>query len=210
MESSPRELSSNGNLRLIIVCRQELGKGTDLVINSLPLLLDSFPQVSLDVVGAGNELENLKYRAKLLGLEDRVTFHGRVEQARVLSILRKSDLFCYPTSSEGFPKSVLEALASGLPVITTRVSVLPHLIDPECGVILDKPSAAALADSIKRIGSDRNMYRQMSEKAIQVAAGYTLENWGVFIQEELRRSWGAKFLNSVGEQKSRHIDSIWS
>lgn len=190
-----RSLPSDGKLKIIIVCRQEERKGTDIVIDAMPLLLNGFPHASLDVVGGGSLLERLKDQSLLLEIGGRVNFHGMVEQSDVVHLLKQAHVFCYPTSaSEGFPKVVLEALASGLPVITTRVSVLPQLIGNGCGVLLDEPSAHAIAAAVKDICFDETKYSQMSSKAIETARQYTLENWRDYIGETLREAWGADSL----------------
>ena len=196
---SPRTLFADGSLRLIIACRQEEKKGTGIVIESLPLIRKRFPNVTLDVVGDGSLLAELKEQAGLLGLADIVTFHGKVPQSRVPELMKQADIFCYPTSaSEGFPKVVIEALASGLPVITTAVSVLPHLIGSGCGIILDSASSKNLAEAVISIGSDEPTFRQMSARSIETARAYTLENWGEFIGKELRQAWGVPSLNGHG------------
>lgn len=196
----PRALPGKGRLRLIIACRHEERKGADKVIDGLPLILKAFPYATLDIVGGGSLLSKLKHRAESLRVADRVTFHGKVAQAQVTELLRRADIFCYPTTaSEGFPKVVIEALATGLPVITTRVSVLPHLVGLGCGVILDQASPEDLAEAVEEICSNDEIYRRMSAKAIEVAAAYTLENWAEFIGNELRHSWGLSSLNEKGK-----------
>lgn len=190
LNALPRELSGNRKLRMIIACRQEEGKGTALVIDSLPIILGNFPYASLDVVGGGSLLGKLKEQVKSLRLDDKVTFHGKVVQARVVELLRDSDIFCYPTSaSEGFPKVVIEALACGLPVVTTRVSVLPQLIGSGCGALLDKATPEDMAVAVREICSDRSKYTSMSARAIETARQYTLENWRDSIGEALRKTW---------------------
>lgn len=187
----------DGRLKIIIACRQEERKGTDAVITSMPSILASFPSASLDIVGGGSLLEKLREQSVSCGVADRVIFHGKVEQSEVLDLLRQAHVFCYPTSaSEGFPKVVLEALASGLPVITTKVSVLPQLIGNSCGVLLDEPSSRAIADAVKTICLDEAKYHQMSSKAVETARQYTLENWRDSIGETLREAWKVTSLSS--------------
>lgn len=185
-----RNLDERKAPRLIIVARQEHGKGTNIVIQSLPKLLAEFPSLQLDVVGDGSALVGLKQLASELLVAERVKFHGKVNHDEVLRLLQQADLFCYPTDSEGFPKAVLEALATGLPVITTKVSILPNLIGQGGGVLLDAATPTNLANAVHRCLSDESLYRQMSIRAITTAREYTLENWRDTIGRHLRSAWG--------------------
>lgn len=184
---SPRRARS----RLIIVCRQEKRKGTSSVIRSLPLIRTFLPSVTFDVVGTGTEMERLRELTQDLRLTQQVTFHGQVRHSRVLQLLRQSDLFCYPTtSSEGFPKAVLEALAMGLPVITTRVSVLPQLLKTGCGLLMDSTEPGAIAGAVREILLDSARYSAMSKRAVQTARAYSLEDWRDRIAALLQSAWG--------------------
>lgn len=177
--------------RLVIACRQEKEKGTIKVIEALPELVRSVPGIQLDVVGDGGFLPALRDRTQDLGLVDRVAFRGHVPQTEVITAMRRGDLFCYPTSaSEGFPKVVLEAMASGLPVITTRVSVLPRLIEGGAGVLLDDDSPATVARAVKECLSSPRRYADMSAAAAATARSYSLERWSEAIGAELRSAWG--------------------
>jgi glycosyltransferase involved in cell wall biosynthesis len=177
-------------VRLIIVCRQERGKGVEALIKSIPLIKKYVPLVYLDIVGDGSLLPEFKNIAASLNLSDAVTFHGRVDHHKVINLLRQSDLFCFPTRSEGFPKSVLEALACGLPVITTAVSVLPRLING-CGKIIDSVSPEAIARAVKSCASDPGRYSEMSNHAARTAKQYSLERWRDGIGDRLQSAWGS-------------------
>lgn len=180
-----------GRARLIIACRQVREKGTGLVVESLPWLLESFPRAHLDVVGDGDDLAAFKDLAFKLKVDGCVTFHGNVAHTTLLALLQDADLFCYPTSaSEGFPKVVLEALACGLPVVTTRVSVLPHLIGTGCGQILNGVAPDAIALAVKSCLSSPERYRAMSRQATITARQYSLERWRDAIGARLASAWG--------------------
>ncbi len=192
----PLTLPTDGRIKLTIACRQEPRKGTDVVIESMSDILRAFPNASLDVIGDGSLLPKLKRLARDCGVDDKVHFHGKLEHAKVVSLMQQNHVFCYPTSaSEGFPKVVLEALASGMPVITTKVSVLPDLIANGCGILLDSPSPTELSNAVINICSDNRRYEQMSAKAIETAQRYSLEDWRDLIGETLRKAWNVTSLS---------------
>lgn len=179
------------NPHLIIVCRQEVLKGTAIVIQACALLLDANPALLLDVVGAGTDLADFQNQAISLGLKKQVRFHGQVNHQEVVRLLRSANLFCYPTAaSEGFPKVVLEALATGLPVITTPVSVLPQLLTRGGGVLINERTPEAVARAVQYCLSNRVRYTTMSRMAIETAKEYSLESWRDQIGAHLEAVWG--------------------
>jgi glycosyltransferase involved in cell wall biosynthesis len=193
LEANSKERSppASDDVRLIIVARQEPLKGTHVLLLSLPLIRRDLPCISLDVVGDGSALPRFQQLALELGVQDSVRFHGRVDHAGVLRLLHSADLYCLPTAeSEGFPKSVHEAMACGLPVITTPVSVLPQLVGNGCGVIMKERTPEAVAEAVLECLSDPERYRRMSAEALRVAATYSLERWRDTIGDLLEDAWG--------------------
>jgi len=185
-----RSLRRDRPLRLTIVCRQDERKGTRVVLEALAALADRLPTATLDVVGDGPDLQAFRVEADSLGVHARVTFHGRLDHEGVLAVLGRTDLFCYPTqASEGFPKVVLEALACGVPVLATPVSVLPSLLSQGGGVIVPQAQADALAAAIISLASDSELYAAMSRGALSTASRYTLEVWGDTIARALSAAW---------------------
>lgn len=185
----PRSYPSGHRIRLITAGRQERGKGTDLVIRSLPLLTNQFPALTLDVVGNGNELGQLKRLADSLDVATRVTFHGQVDHMRVMELLQSADIFCFPTASESFGKVILEALACGLPVITNPVSVLCRLVADGAGQLLKEHTPAAVVDAVRKILSDKETYEDYSRRALEIASDYSLERWRDEIGAILQAAW---------------------
>jgi glycosyltransferase involved in cell wall biosynthesis len=196
----PRSYPSARAVRLITVARQEPGKGTDLIIRALPLLHREFPGISLDVVGDGAAVADLKALSASLSMEGSVRFCGSVSHGHVLELLRSADLFCFPSASEGFPKAVLEALACGLPVVATPISVLPQLLGTGCGVLIEKPAPEALAYGIRQALGSPAVYERLSRKAIETAKGYSLEAWRDAIGAHLAIAWGTL-------KTQKHIDT---
>jgi len=185
-----RERTLGYSPRLIIVCRQEEKKGTGVVLQALPEILKQFPGAHLDVLGDGAALPKFREQAAALGLNEAVTFHGTVPQDEVLRLLGAADLFVFPTgASEGFPKSVLEALASGLPVISTAVSVLPHLLGRGGGGVIVERDPEAVAAGVLSVLTDPDRYDKMSRAAVVTASSRSMENWRDTIGGYLRDAW---------------------
>lgn len=186
----PRVLPSSQAIRLIIVARQEVSKGTDLLLQALSLVRSELPHISLDVVGEGSAMPMFRRFAEELGVEDCVHFYGQVDHASVLALLEAAHLYCLPTTGESFGKGVLEALACGLPVVTTAVSVFPRLIGTRCGVVLEERTIEELAAAIRYCLADPARYKGMSMEAIAAARSYSLERWRNTIGRMIEEAWG--------------------
>jgi len=187
--ATPRHLQPE-RLRLVTVGRQVEAKGTARVIDALPVLRTSLPNVTLLVIGEGADLDRFRSLAIASGVDDLVTFAGRLDHPGVLRALDQCDLFVFPTTaSEGFPKAPLEAMACGLPVVASAVSVLPQLV-AGAGVVLDDVEPAAVAAAILDIARSPDRYAELSRGATQTAARYTLDAWTNVIAARLTERWG--------------------
>lgn len=177
--------------RIVTVGRQEEAKGTRFLIEALPDLKQQFPELHLDVIGDGSYLPQLKSLAERLNLNAHITFWGKLPHPQVIEKLRQAHVFGFPTySSEGFPKVVLEALACGLPVATTRVSALPLVIGQGGGVLMEKATTADTRMALERILADATHYQSLSRQALEVASQYSLEAWRDAIGARLEKAWG--------------------
>jgi glycosyltransferase involved in cell wall biosynthesis len=178
-------------LRLATVGRLTKNKNAEAVIRALPRVREAYPQVSLSVVGDGPygpELKNIVADAEL---ESAVAFHGNLAHDEVLAVLSRSHIFVFPTRvAEGFPKSVLEAMACGLPVVATPVSVIPHLLGKHGGVLLPDAGHEAVAEALKGLIGDSAALAEMSRTVREASRGYTLEEWREVIRAKLSASWG--------------------
>jgi glycosyltransferase involved in cell wall biosynthesis len=113
-------------------------KGVFEAIEVLYRLRRRHPFTTLTVVGSGRDLELFRARVHKRGLTDAVRLCGWLDRQKVQCILRDSDVFLFPSHSEGLPNAVLEAMAAGLPVVATRVGGVPDLIcDGQNGFLVD-------------------------------------------------------------------------
>ena len=98
----------------------------------------------------------------MLGLEDRVTLHGTLSPPEVAQLLADADIACMPSSQEGMPGAVMEAMASGLPVVGTRVNGIAELVrDGETGLLVAAQDPAALAGALAVLVTDSPLRQRM-------------------------------------------------
>jgi len=147
-EIADRVWRPDGRLRLLFLSRVHEKKGLDDLLTALVGLPEL---VELDIYGTGEASYLNKVAAQVsgLGLSGRVHFHGHVDGAVKAKAFRQADLFVLPSYSENFGIVVAEALARGVPVLTTRATPWSGLETHDCGRAVDvgaEPLAAAIFD----------------------------------------------------------------
>jgi glycosyltransferase involved in cell wall biosynthesis len=160
-----------GRRALAVVGRLHRQKGLDWLIRALPPLLRTFPDVDLVVVGHGPDRAALESLARERGVRSRVHFSGWRDD--VPEILAGSQLLLLPSRWEGMPNVVLEAMASGLPVVATRAEGVEELLGSEpSGQIVDFGDSDALVASVAAVLRDPQRGREMGSANRQRAAAY--------------------------------------
>lgn len=106
------------------------------------------PDVTVHLVGAGPLEADLRSQAAALSLGNRVRFHGLRPHPEIAQWMAAADVFCLPSIREGCPNVLLEALASGRPVVATRVGGIPEMIAPGDGLLVPPGDASALAGAL--------------------------------------------------------------
>ena len=138
-------------------------KGVQYLVEAMNTVIQHFPEARLLLVGDGEEREYLEKLADKLNLAEHITFIGRVANQRVPEYLVASDLFVLPSLSEGFPNVILEAMAAGLPIVTTNVSGLSEIVkDGENGFVVETRNPQQLAEKISLLLSDTELRNRFS------------------------------------------------
>jgi glycosyltransferase involved in cell wall biosynthesis len=115
----------------------------------------TLPSATLSVTGSGPEEHALRKLAADLGIASAVTFTGRLATEEVAALLGRADVMLNPSTADNLPVSILEAMAAGVAVVSTRAGGVPRLVrDGETGLLVDVGDAAAMADCAVRVVSD--------------------------------------------------------
>ena len=177
-------------------------KGAHLVLEALERLAESFPNLCYLVVGGagaeGDEEKALQRRAAALGVSDRVVFAGPRRREELPDWYNAADLFVLPSSLEGCPNVVVEALACGTPVVATAVGGIPQLLaDPETGMIVPRRDGAAVAAALAAA------LARPWDRA-RVSAGTSARSWQVVGREQAEEIRAAHAMRSRSFRPRRH------
>jgi glycosyltransferase involved in cell wall biosynthesis len=170
-------------IRLLTVSRIDPRKGLRALPGLVAALAGAGVNVSCDIVGptigliGDSERDAIVRDAAAAGVADRVRMPGPVALDRLMTMYRDYDVFVLPTRpGEGIPRVLLEAMAAGLPIVTTRVAGISSLItDGENGLLVDEESDAQLLAAVRRLIETPALRQRLIQGAYVTARAHTLE-----------------------------------
>lgn len=196
---APRE-TSPVNTEILGVGRLVPKKGFDVLLRAVALLHRERLPCHLTLVGEGDERESLQDLADVLEISDRVTFTGPLPQHEMLPLLDRATVFCLPCridtdgNRDALPTVLLEALAVGVPVVSTRVTGIPEILDDgRVGALVDSDDPAAVADGLRRVLEDPSRQARAVARGLEHvrqnfdgrAAARTLGAWLDEVEQEV-------------------------
>jgi len=134
---------------VISVASFDYVKGTDVLLRAIPVLLHRYPTMRLMLVGeSGGEDDSLRSLSRDLGIEASIDWHFDVPHEDIPALLSQADVFVLPSRDEGLGMALLEAGASGLPSIASRVGGIPEVLDGSDGILVPAEDPAAIAEAL--------------------------------------------------------------
>lgn len=150
--AAQRDSAPSSTLEILFVGALIPRKGVDVLIEAFRSVLVRCPAARLAIVGRaanGHYAAGLRASVMALGLESRVLFVGELSQEGVARRMAAATLFVLPTYSEGLPRVILEAMAVGTPVVATRTSGIPDVVEEGVtGLLVEPGDAEALGDRL--------------------------------------------------------------
>lgn len=164
-------------ITLLSVGRLAQEKGHIYLLEAFRQLRKEMGNIHLKIVGEGNLSKSYLKWIRENDFENEIELSGRITHGeRLFNIYRSSDIFILPSISEGTPKVILEAMASGLPVISTEVGGVPTLIKHKLnGYLVPRQNVRAIVDAIKLLIKDNDLRNKLIEAGYEFAKQHTNE-----------------------------------
>lgn len=143
-------------------------------LRAFKTVLAKHPQARMTIAGSGPQEAELRALASSLGISGQVCFAGRLSRQTMAELLRQSSVSINPSLADNMPNSVLEALASGVPVVSTNVGGVPFLVQDGVTALLVPPQdAAAMAVAVLRVLESPSLADSLAAAGVQEASQYT-------------------------------------
>ena len=166
---SPRTAPADGAWRCVQACRLIAKKGLATSLHAFAEFARAFPKATFTIAGEGPQLEALRALGAELGIAARVSFAGFLSQEKLRALFAESHLFLHPSEvagagdQEGVPNAMLEAMASGLPVLATRHGGIPEAVENGVsGLLVAERDHASLADAMRVLADESVRFAAMS------------------------------------------------
>jgi len=146
--------------------RIDHSKGIDLLIDAFASIASQFPNARLEMVGKGAEKEAYERKVEQLGLGRQIVFLGGIPYEQMYEFMSKAYCLVVPSRLDNFPAVVLEAMATGTPLIGSKAGGLPEMIaDGETGLLFDTGNVDDLADKLQVLLSNVRLRNELGKAA---------------------------------------------
>lgn len=173
---SAGESAAAGDPVVLVTRNLELIYDNASALRALAIVRRQRSEVRMVIAGSGEEAARLQALAIELGVADAVEFTGRVTAEAMPALYRRATVALNPSTVDNMPNSVLEALAAGVPVISTRVGGVPYMVTHEqTALLVESGDTAGIAAALMRLLSEPELYGQLQHAGRQAAMQYSWE-----------------------------------
>jgi len=162
-------------LRLLTVGRLSVTKRVQMLIDAVEILHRDGRKLHLTIVGGGQAEQELREIVSTRDLDEVIEMAGRVRAENMPQLYRDNDVFVSASMQEGMSNAMLEAMASGLPIVTTRCEGVEELI-ADNGMVVEQANAQSIAEAVETLAGDQERYSRMRTAARKQAEKFTWRN----------------------------------
>ena len=164
----PRILDKEGSIELASVARFVEKKGLEYSIRAVAALIDEYPRIRYTIAGNGELFEDMRKLVKKLGASKHIKLNGWMHQGQILELLQNSHILITPSvtasngDQEGIPVVLMEAMAMGLPIVTTIHSGIPELVEEGVtGKLVPERDSEALKNALRELLENPDAWSRM-------------------------------------------------
>lgn len=158
-------------IRIIHIGNFKEAKNHIGILNSISIVCESYPNVELELIGSGVLKDKIKAKAFELSIQNKIKFLG--EQTNINDRLISADIFILPSLWEGMPISLIEAMASGLPIVATDVGGIPDMIKNNENGVLVRNNPSKIAQGIITLIENESLRETLGRNAVLSSRKYT-------------------------------------
>jgi glycosyltransferase involved in cell wall biosynthesis len=144
-------------------------KGILDLLHAFPVVLKQIPDATLTIIGQGDAVEAVREEISRMDCSERITFNGPVNRIDAASVYRSHTVYCLPSYGEPYATSLLEAMACGLPIVTTAAGGTPFLVNPKGTRLVAPGDVHSLAKCLVEVLSSEESQRTMGTANRQTA-----------------------------------------
>jgi len=183
-----------GNAKTIIfVGRLHPVKGVQYLIEAMAIVHQEMPDVKLVIVGDGVERSRLEELAERLNLNSCIQFAGQVPQESIPRLMHQADVFALSSLSESFGMVNLEAMASGLPIVATKVGGIPNIVEEGVnGYLVNAKNSEEIADRLLTLLQNDEIREKISANNREKAKLYTWDEITTKVEKEYQKAVARK------------------
>ena len=165
----------DGNPPVIFVARNlEVIYGIDVLIQAFKKVSAVYPDAKLIIAGIGPEHSALLALAKQLEVEEKITFTGRIDNDQMVEIYQRTSVAVNPSRVDNMPISILEALACGVPVVSTNAGGIPYMVENgETALLVPVDDVDKMADAITKVLSEHDVREKLIRQGRDSINTYT-------------------------------------
>jgi len=170
----PKSADNAGAFTLVITRNLEPIYGIETALRAFASVLHEAPDTQLRIAGSGPQETELKSLASQLGIATAVQFEGRLDRSGIIGLYAQADAMLNPTTVDNMPNSVIEALACGVPVISTDVGGVPFIVRHEhTALLVPANDPVAMADAILRLRGDAQLQQKLRANGLEDVTQYS-------------------------------------
>ncbi len=159
----PRDVARTTSAHVVVARNLEPLYDNETALRAFHIVHSRHPNARLTIAGSGPELQRLQVLACQLGLDTCVRFAGRLDRESMAKLFREADVMLNPSLTDNMPNSVLESLASGVPVVSTNVGGVPYVVKDGSTALLVPPAEPTLmAAAVMKMLDDIDLWRKIS------------------------------------------------